>query len=146
MTQDEDAKTQKLAELNRPIEEKLKAVLTIGQVTSRKVPKDRWGFSNMLEVTIPVTFNDDVSIVELAGVVTVMSQDKQLFKGTFSSTGTTYKGKTSTLKYSWDLNPYMSGHKTILTAPANTLIINVLVKKINYSDGTELHILDELPK
>ena len=146
MTQVEQAKTQKLAELNRPIEEQLKAVLTIGQVTSRKAPKDRWGFSNMLEVTFPVTFNDERSIVELAGVVIVKSQDKQLFKGTFSSTGTTYRGKLSTLKYSWDLNPYMSGHKAILTAPANTLIINVVARKIKYSDGTEVSILDELPK
>ncbi len=146
IAQIEEAKMKKLAELNRPIEEQLKTALTIGKVTSKKVSKDRWGFSNMLEVIFPVTFNDDRSIVELAGSVIVKDQDKQLLKGTFSSTGTTYKGKNSILKYSWDLNPYISGHKTILSAPDNTLGIEVIVRKIKYSDGTEIHILDELPK
>lgn len=137
-----EAKVQKLAELNRPIEEQINKALIIGKVSPRKVPKDRGGFLTMLEVTIPMIVNDNRPVVEIEGTMTTVNQDKPLFKGTFSAKGAIYK----VLKYNWDLNPFISGQKTILGTPDNSLTTVIKVRRIKFSDGSELRMLDELPK
>lgn len=67
-------------------------------------------------------------------------------KGTFSANGSSFQGKKATLKYHWDLNPFIPGQKTILNTPNNSLQISVEIRKIKFSDGSELHMLDELPR
>lgn len=141
----EQAREQKLAELNKPTEDQIKSAVTVGEATSQKVAGDRWGFSTLLQVTIPLTFNEDKNITELAGTMIVISEDKQIFKGTFDSQGSTYKGKVSYLKRSWELNPFIEGQKKIIRIPDNSLVKKVTIRRLKFSDGSELKLLDKLP-
>ena len=142
----ETARKEKLARINQPIVKDIANAVSVGNVSTRAYPKDNWGFSYAMEVVIPLAFLDSRNVTAMAGDVYILGPDgSTLFTGAFSGKGTSTQGKTASLRYIYDLNPFISGQSTLIKTSHANLQKKAVIRKISFNDGKTVALYDELP-
>lgn len=137
---------EKLAELNRPIEDSIKSVISIENISSRVAAGDPWGFSRKLFVTVPVSFPSGEKPSFIHGIMTIRdSSGKLLLRNGIKAQGNGNNNNQAKLSYSFDLNQFIDGHKVIINQP-QSIKIDVVLDQVKRADGTELKLLNQLPE
>ena len=135
----ENARKEKLAEINKPIQAEIDACVSLQSVKGQIDKGDAWGFSKHLRIIAPATFNSDKKISKVAGDVSWKDQDG---KGESSPRGTTVdrmKGNR-TLTRSKDLNPFMSGEAKLIKQGLSQYTFEMKLTKLSYEDGSTLEL------
>ena len=137
---------EKLAELNKPTEEAIKSIISIGNISSRVASGDRWGFSRKLFVTVPVSFPGGEKPSSVHGTLTVRdSSGKLLLSNAITAQNSGNNNNQANIYYSFDLNQFMDGHKVIINQP-QSIKIDVVLDQVKRADGTELKLFKQMPE
>lgn len=143
----EKSRKEKLAELNKPLDEQIKSIMVPGNIVGRVSTTDPWGFSSKLFITIPFSFPTGELPNYMHGILNVETNSgKQLMKTPIRAENIRIGNNKTTIYYSFDLNPFIDGQKNIMNASANSLKISVVVDQLKFANGQEIKLLDSLPE
>lgn len=136
------ARKEKLAEVNKPIQDEIDSRVSVKSVQASIVPKDSWGFSYALRLTVPVTINSDKDISKISGNLYVKDSSGKRTK--FPVTATLTGSGDQTLHLSKDLNPFIGGEAKLIKADLNSYTITMDISKLTYTDGSTLELKKSL--
>ena len=143
----EKARKEKLAALNQPIQEQINQVVDIKAATATIVPKDRYGFSKILKIQMPVTYNSDKGIASVRGVVSVNAEgDDKPFEIPFDIKVKDQSNKNGNLWIAKELNGFIPSQAKFLKTGASAIQASTRVTGITYADDSKLELYKELPK
>lgn len=140
------AEKEKIAELNKPLKEEMKAA-----ISTSKESIDLYRGTNRrpmyrLHYEMYFTNNTDKDIDKFTTLISVVDDDNQTYKQcpiTFSQR--LFKAHSSIpLTYYDQLNPYSAKDKELINSlDGKKMIVDIVY--IHYTDGTEMKLLTELP-
>ena len=140
----EQAQKEKLAELNKPLQEQIDQVIQTQPGTASVTAKDRWGFSKVLRADIPLQVNSDKEIAAVKGNILVQISEEKNFKIPFN-----IKHKQGTEMHKiWaakELNQFIKGEAAILKAGKQSYPASCQIDSIIFSDGEKLELYTKLP-
>lgn len=138
--------TNKLAILNEPFINEMDNALSYENIEMQKIEGDEWGFSKEVHFPVTIKFLTDKNIVELGATISAKNKEgKVILEIPVSSTGSTYKGKISTVTWVMEINPFIEADETLYNTPNSEMELSLSTNYLVYEDGTEVKLLTELP-
>lgn len=139
----EEARKEKLAEINQPIQAEIDACVSLQPVKGQIVNGDAWGFSKHLRITAPAVFNSDKKISKVAGEISWKDHDGKVVSSPFELDAGMTKGNKN-LIVSKDLNPFISGEAKLMKQGLSQYTFEMKLTKLSYEDGSTLELKKSL--
>lgn len=143
----ENATKAKLAELNKPIKEKLsKSVILANGRMSLSTDNNPFFASHWLEIDTKLQnqTDKDISSINFNIILTGPNQENLLTKA-FTAKGQVSPNNIISRYYKVDLNPFIEKDAAIIKSDFPKTSWNIEVTAVEYADGTKLEYLTELP-
>lgn len=137
------AKKEKLAELNKPIQEKIDKQVAVQSVQSRIAASDPWGFSHSLLTTVAIKLDSDQQIDKAEGYLYLKGDDGKQKRFPVSATIGAKTGDKM-LQLRKDLNPFIGGEAQFVKADLSRYTQTLVITKLIYSDGSTLALKKSL--
>lgn len=139
----EDAKQEKLAELNKPLQSEINSRISLQAPAAEIVDKDAWGFSQAIQLNIPAVINSDKKIMHIEGNVNVITAEGKKFALPYEIDLNSPNGNT-TIAIFYDLNPFLSRDSKMIKEGINGYNFEVTISKLVYADNSVIELKTEL--
>ena len=127
---------QKLAELNRPIRERLNATATVTDIR-RQNRTGAWGFEKFIVMSAQVKNAVVRTITNLEGQFLLRASDGSLLKSIpFALAKPLAGNRQCAIKADYDINQFISGEKNLFEMPVDQVRYSVEINSVCL-DGTE---------
>ena len=139
------ARKEKLAEVNKPIQDEIDQRVSVKNAKAGIVQADPFGFSQKLRVSLSVAVNSDKAIASFDGNIFLKAPDGKQTKIPFEFKSALKSGEQS-IAIDKDLNPFIGGEAKLAKANLSQYSITTQLTKLTYTDGTTLElktVLDE---
>lgn len=148
----EEATVAYLAELNKPVQDKIDSYvkyiddnpkyLSKGYVKSNGNPYfASYKLYMVFYLQIP-----NQNVTSINGIASFNdSENNVVSSGTFSASGNELNNSIVKINRSKDLNQFVANDKKIINMDANSLKVNIKINKIVLNDGTIIELMKELP-
>lgn len=137
--EEEKATKEKLAEINKPIQDEIDKEIQIGKITLQVIPDI---FSSTLNMRIPMIITSDKQISLIEGKLINKKDDTEVV----SDVKLRHNGSdTQCIAFaSYDLNPFISSELEIIKNKASQIDPEFKITKITYTDGSSLALKTEV--
>ena len=139
------ARKEKLAEVNKPIQDEIDQRVSVKNAKAGIVQADPFGFSQKLRVSLSVSVNSDKAIASFDGNIFLKAPDGKQTKIPFEFKSALKSGEQA-IAIDKDLNPFIGGEAKLAKANLSQYSITTQLTKLAYTDGTTLELkttLDE---
>ena len=139
------ARKEKLAEVNKPIQDEIDRRVSVKNAKAGIVQADPFGFSQKLRVSLSVSVNSDKAIASFNGNIFLKAPDGKQTKIPFEFKSALKSGE-QVVSIDKDLNPFIGGEAKLAKANLSQYSITTQLTKLAYTDGTTLELkttLDE---
>lgn len=134
---------EKLAELNKPIQDEINSKISLQSPTAEIVNSDPWGISKTLKLTIPAKFNTDKHIVRIEGNIKAQTPSNENFDMPYAVSVDSSKVNTN-IEMGYHLNMFMSHDADMMKNGISGYTFSIDINKIVYEDKTTLELKKEL--
>ena len=139
----EDAKKEKLAEINKPLQSEIDSRISLQAPVAEIVNRDSWGFSQAIQLSIPANINSDKRIAHIAGTVKITTNEGKTFAVPYEKDLNSINGNT-TIAMQYDLNPFLSRDNKMIKEGINGYSFEVTVSKVVFADNSSIELKTEL--
>lgn len=144
LKKDKQAREEKLAEINKPLQEEIDKRIALQTPTGNVVSNDPWGFSSVLRVSATAAINsDDKPISKVAGVIRIENGKGKVSETKFEAPITTNNGNQPIVQDK-KLNPFFKMDKSIIKHGLDGYQLKLQVQKIEFQDGSTLELKQSL--
>ena len=136
----------KLEDLNIPVRDQIKEIFKLQGFSAEVTEGDEYGFSQTLKMTFKAELNFDKPIDSVAGRIIIDGKDDTEGVTPFS---VDMRGRSQGVQY-FDvekiLNPFVREDVEVMRHGLKRSDLHFEITQINYSDGTTLREVEELPE
>ncbi len=147
MKQREAAVKERLAELNRPVADKIAANVKLEQKLLQITSVHYSSIIRMLETELSLTNTSGKNIAYISGMLEIYDDDGSIFySGNFASNAVLKSNSTKLYKFDFELNPYVKEDAMVISTKLAKAKWHAYLTNVVFDDGTSLDYLTELPK
>ena len=133
------ARKEKLAEVNKPIQDEIDQRVSVKNAKAGIVQADPFGFSQKLRVSLSISVNSDKAIASFDGNIFLKAPDGKQTKIPFEFKSALKSGEQA-VSIDKDLNPFVGGEAKLAKANLSQYSITTQITKLAYTDGTTLEL------
>ena len=133
------ARKDKLAEINKPIQDEINQRVSVKGAKAGIVQADPFGFSQKLRINMTVTANSDKAVSSFDGSILLKAPDGKTTKVPFTVKRALKSGDQPVI-VDKELNPFIGGEAKLAKANLSQYSVTAQITKLTYSDGTTLEL------
>ena len=139
----EQARKEKLDELNKPIRAEIDSRISLQSPVAEIVSNDQWGISKALKLTVPAKFNTDKRIIHIEGNIKAQTPANGNFDMPYAINVDSSKVNTNT-NIRHKLNMFTGYEDKMMKNGISGYTFSVDINKIVYDDKSTLELKKEL--
>ena len=139
LTEIEQAEKEKLAEINKPVQDQLDAQVAFSDVRPTIIARDSWGISIDLVIAANLSIISEKPIKAIEGEHTLTKDGMYSWTRPFR-----IEDVANSITTTYSLNPFIPEDKTLVNAGIDGATISTKITGIEYQDGSTLKLKTSL--
>lgn len=139
LTEIEQAEKDKLAEINKPVQDQLDAQVAFSDVRPTIIARDSWGISIDLVIAANLSITSEKQIKAIEGEHTLTKDGMYSWTRPFR-----IEDVANSITITYSLNPFIPEDKTLVNAGIDGATISTKITGIEYQDGSTLKLKTSL--